>query len=231
MPIVSRELKHVHPQIDGTVRVRERLTNTQGRVTPHSYRFVPQSDPAVLQTYQDAIATLVTARVAYQEAKKTKNQVVIDSALVDVQAANTALVAPMSALVTVATTEATVTMDARDMTAQLRSAERKEVIDFVRDGSGTPNDFTHVDLTVPGKRRAALRHFSRNKYEDDPKFFDNIAVWISGLTESTIESVLSVNNTRATNIKDRATAMQDTGGLSEVSGTDAGLIDSEIEVE
>ncbi len=37
MPIVSRELTHIHLQTNGTVRVQEVLTDQQGRIWRHSY--------------------------------------------------------------------------------------------------------------------------------------------------------------------------------------------------
>ncbi len=38
MPIVSRQLEHIRPQGDGTVRVQERLIDAKGRVWFHSYK-------------------------------------------------------------------------------------------------------------------------------------------------------------------------------------------------
>lgn len=38
VPIVSRQLEHIRPQRDGTVRVQERLTDSKGRVWFHSYK-------------------------------------------------------------------------------------------------------------------------------------------------------------------------------------------------
>jgi len=37
MPIVTRELKHIRPQSNGTVKVQERLTSAKGRVFFHFY--------------------------------------------------------------------------------------------------------------------------------------------------------------------------------------------------
>lgn len=38
MPIVSRQLEHIRPQRDGTVRVQERLIDGKGRSIFHSYK-------------------------------------------------------------------------------------------------------------------------------------------------------------------------------------------------
>jgi len=126
---------------------------------------------------------------------------------------------------------ATTAMNARDMTAQLKRVERKDVVDFVRNGDGTPDDFSHIDLTVPGKRRAAIRWFSIHRYDEDPIFFDNVATWIAGLTPATIESVLGVDNTRAVAIKGRANTMDNADGITNVYSTDSALLDEDIEVE
>ncbi len=129
---------------------------------------------------------------------------------------------------------AIVTMNARDMTEQLRDEERTAVITFVRDGLGTPDDYVHVDLTAAGKRKAALRHFATTRFNDDVDFHLNIAIWIAGapangLTIATIASLLSISIARANTIKDRARDRIAAGGLNAQHASDDAAVDEDID--
>ena len=124
---------------------------------------------------------------------------------------------------------AVATMNARDLTEQLRDEERIEVIDFVRDGSGTPNDFVHNDLTVPGKRRAVLRHFATTRFADDDAFHTNVAAWVSGLTVGAIERLLTVSTDRAAAIRDRATNRVAVVGLNTLLSADDAAVDEDVD--
>lgn len=58
MSIVSRELRHVRPQRDGTVRVQERLTDSKGRVWFHSYKAASEAEAMVAMNARDMTAQL-----------------------------------------------------------------------------------------------------------------------------------------------------------------------------
>ena len=127
---------------------------------------------------------------------------------------------------------ANTTMNARDMDPTLLDEERTAVVKFVRDGLGTPDDFVAFDLTVPGKRRAGLRHFATTRYKEDPVFHTNIAAWVgqSGAAwRNTIASILGVSTPRATTIRDRAAARVVTDGLNDLIVADDAAIDEDID--
>ena len=61
MPIVSRELRHVRPQRDGTVRVQEHLVDGKGRSWFHSYKAASEADALARMTARDMTAQLKDA--------------------------------------------------------------------------------------------------------------------------------------------------------------------------
>lgn len=58
MPIVSRILDHVRPQRDGSVRARERLTDTKGRVWFHAVTAASEAAAAAAMNARDVTALL-----------------------------------------------------------------------------------------------------------------------------------------------------------------------------
>ncbi len=61
MPIVTRELKHVHPQRDGTVRVQEVLTTSKGHRIIHSYKAVSEAQAILDMNARDMTKQLKDA--------------------------------------------------------------------------------------------------------------------------------------------------------------------------
>lgn len=147
MPIETRELKHIRPQRDGSVRVQEVLTSSKGQKILHAYSLVVQSDPVAVQNFTDAAAIVKAAHKRLEQAKKDKDAVRVATALVDIQDANTSMQAPYDALVAVAAAEGIVIMNARDVTEQLRGSDFNELLDWVKAKNGS-DTFDYVDRDI-----------------------------------------------------------------------------------
>ncbi len=61
MPISTRELKHIRPQRDGTVRVQEVLTADVGHVIRRSYRAVSKAQAVIDMNARDVTEDFVEA--------------------------------------------------------------------------------------------------------------------------------------------------------------------------
>lgn len=123
MPIVSKEIRHIRPQVVG-VRVTEVQTDSVGREWRYAY-------------------------LATDEAT------------------------------------ATTTMNARDLTEQIKDQEEREMIDFIKAG-GDPDDFVNTDISVLGKRRRLVKRFSHASLTHRRQLLCNLAPWIGALTTQQI---------------------------------------------
>jgi hypothetical protein len=147
MPIVSKELRHIRPQIVG-VRVTEVHTDSAGREWQYAY-------------------------LAADEAT------------------------------------ATATMNARDLTEQLKDREEVDLVDFVT-GGGDPDTFVRLELSVTEMRARLAKRFSRTQLKDRKQFLCSVASWVAGFSAGQIASALSISTALATKIRDRAIALRDT---------------------
>ncbi len=102
---------------------------------------------------------------------------------------------------------ATTTMNARDMTVQLKNVEEQTAIDFIRNG-GSPGDFTRVDLTDTEYNRRIAKKFASITFDRDPDLLINTAAYILTFTVTQIENALSITTAKAQKILDRAAAIQ-----------------------
>ncbi len=164
MSIVSRELRHVRPQRDGTVRVQEHLVDGKGRSWFHSYKAASEAD-------------------------------------------------------------ATAAMNARDMTAQLKDAEEREAVDFIRSG-GDPSAFVRADLTDTEFDRRLAKRFATARFEIDSDFMRGVATFIAGKTATQVANSLGIIEVKAQVILDRAVHIRDTIDVALV--TDAGRVQEGI---
>ena len=101
------------------------------------------------------------------------------------------------------------TMNARDMTIQLKYMEERIAIDFIKNG-GSPGDFIKVDLTDKEYNQRIAKKFASIKFDDDPDFLINSAAYILAFTVTQIENALLTTTVKAQKILDRATAIQNT---------------------
>jgi hypothetical protein len=108
--------------------------------------------------------------------------------------------------------EATTNMNARDLTEDLREAERAEVLEFALDGND-PETFVLEDLTVVGMRRHLLRYFVRTRMtEGTPEGQAHacmLAGWVADRPVNQIETTLGVTTVKATSIRDRGVNLRD----------------------
>lgn len=58
MPIDDRELKHIHPQRDGSVSVQEVLTASVGHVIIHSYKAMSETQATIDMNARDVTKQL-----------------------------------------------------------------------------------------------------------------------------------------------------------------------------